>query len=254
DAMPDYWVDHVRRLSAPGRLLNDTRQAAVQPTMSMQKLSSKTEDSTFTDVRAGTVSLLWFPRTSDDISRGLYSPILDTVPVIYVAADRENTGMLDAITRRRPMGSRVRLVSSFQIPLLSMDGQLQVNPDGSIRTVSSVLPQALVCATLPQVRAQLLSSGVSTLGLFLGSLPSDIDYRLVSLHKRTHASLSIAVRKRAGRAMLSGPLWCDLGFLGGATRAAYAISDEQHPAGNASELRIATIVERAAVSNVVLID
>lgn len=254
DTMPDYWVDHVKRLSAPGRLLNDTRQAVVRPTVKMQSLSSTSAESVLTDMRAGSVSILWVPRTADDIARGIDSRVLDQVPMIYVAADGEKTDMLDAIRRRRPLGSRIRYISSYEIPVLSPDGHLQVDTEGTIRTVPSVLPRALVCATLPQVRAQLMNCGVSTLGLLVGSLPDDLDHRPVALHKKTHASLTIAVRKREGRVSLSGPLWCDLGFLGQASRRAYTDLEQQHPTGTAGDLRIGTIVERAAVSNVVLIE
>lgn len=254
DTMPDYWVDHVKRLSAPGRLLNDTRQTAVRPTLTMQNLSSGPDDSALRDMRAGTVSLLWVPGTPDDIARGIDSRVLDQVPLIYIAADREKTDMLDDIRRRRPLGSRIRFISRYEIPVLSPDGHLQVDAEGTIRTVPSVLPQALVCATLPQVRAQLMNCGVSTLGLLVGSLRGDLDHRLLALHKKTHASLTIAVRKRDGRVSLSGPLWCDLGFLGQASRPAYTDLEQQHPTGTAADLRIGTIVERAAVSNVVLLE
>ncbi|TVQ25231.1 MAG: MerR family transcriptional regulator [Spirochaetaceae bacterium] len=261
EQLPDFWIEHVRRLCAPGRLLSDAadpslRKIAVTETLSAVGREGSGDERTGPETlfQDKPVSVLWMPGTAEDIVRGLESDLCDRVFTLYIAALPEQARQIEAFTQRRPVGSRTRSVPRFPLPVLTSDGYPVIEREGHIRTEKAPLAEAFASATLPQVRGELLLQGVSTLGLVIGNPSVTIDPRVVSRHRQSHASLSISVRKNGARTSLAGPIWVDIGFLAQAIRPSGPATDEHRGDVVVPRLGLGSLIHRAAVANVILVE
>ncbi len=252
EQMPDFWVDHVRRLCAPGRLLNDTTRTQVRPTIQRSQLENQTLEPVDEHIRRGKIAVLWFPRSREDVEQAFDSYLSDHVSALYVGAFPDEHATLESFNRRRPTGLHMRYLPRYRLPVLSPDGHLQVDEQGSVKTAGSILAEAFACATLPQVRSQLMHSGAGTTGIIVGSPPRQVDLDIVAWHRQNHGSLSCSVRVSGTRMSLAGPVWCDLAFLSQAARSSGpAVQDGTAKTETVPDLRPGTLIHRAAVSHII---
>lgn len=241
---PDYWVDHVRRLTAPGRLLREPgsgrKVAGAAGPASMRRLPEKPERGSADGgetpdwretgrllLERGKAVLVWWP--SDDLPPPSSLPFSLDRGTLVIAVPAERALAWERARDRWVTGFRVRIGRRYPLPCFSAGGELQVDANGRIVQSHSRLAQAISWLTQPHERARLLTEGAVSVGLVLPGSGSEINPAVAALHRYTHASVTARLsapgpqdRKSAGSAgrapKLRGVLWFDLAFLSRLTR------------------------------------
>ena len=244
-SFPDYWIDHVRRLTAPGRLLRESASRQQPPgapgPTNMRKLPEETvENARSSDetsdwreegnrlIEEGRAVLVWWP--SEDLPPPPSLPFRLHGGTLVVAVPAARTLEWERARDRWVTGLRVRIGRRYPLPCFSGAGDFLIRDDGTILQSHSRLAQAISWLTQPHERARLLTEGAVSVGLILPGSGADIHPSIPALHRRTHASISARLSTPApgngnpegpsdSRApKIKGALWFDLAFLSRLTR------------------------------------
>lgn len=240
---PDYWIDHVRRLAAPGRLLRETSPKEGQPVSRPTNVRKLPDDSSGGDEKDFSMSswegvgtrlltrghavLVWWPSEDQPPPSSLPFSLQRGTLVVAVPADRILSW--ERARDRWVTGLRVRIGRRYPMPCFYATGQLCVGDDGTICRSHSRLAQAISWLTQPHERARLLAEGAVSVGIVMPGSGSDICPAIPALHRHRHASITArltASREANGRpenansrtTKIRGPLWFDLAFLSRLTR------------------------------------
>ena len=241
---PDYWIDHVRRLAAPGRLLRETSPnegtSAMSGPMNVRKLPDDSTDDRegsygMTDwqdagtrlLNEGHAVLVWWP--SEDLPPPASLPFSLQRGTLVVAVPAQRVLAWERARDRWVTGLRVRIGRRYPLPCFSGTGDLCIGNDGAIVQSPSRLAQAISWVTQPHERARLLTEGAASVGLVLPGSGSNICPAIPALHRHTHASVTARLTaagqphtksgaSNARAPKVRGPLWFDLAFLSSLTR------------------------------------
>ena len=241
---PDYWIDHVRRLTAPGRLLRDPgakhQPSAISFSANTRKLPELSSDASGTSGEAshwhelgtelletGRAVLVWWP--PEDLPPPSSLPFSHCRGTLVVAVPADRVLSWERARDRWVTGLRVRIGRRYPLPRFTGTGELRTGDDGSIIRTHSRLAQAISWLTQPHERARLLTEGAVSVGLILPGAGTDLQPALPALHRHAHASVTalltatISGQDKSGSKTRRTPrlrsaLWFDLAFLSRLTR------------------------------------